>query len=340
MTTWGLRESSRACATMSAVRNVPLRYRRLNPASMQCVWLENIALASTSLTEEGHGHISTKNPHWPFCSSPRWRLSATHPGRPPPRSPSGPAASPAHGTARRSGRPAPCGEDRAKRGKWGHRTSGRGLPGLLHTGWALAPGRKCHRDLRRAPAAPAARKPLSSRYPSWRSRGSHGLSGSGGGKSGERERERERWGTMGDGGERIANGSHSPCSIGGMQEACTGVGRHSPICRACSTGHGAIPRSRNAAMPLLTHPGDFRSPSCSHWSPSAVPAQPARPSSCFRRRSDVPSSSRGYWLGWRSPWRWRLPAALGVQLLPATCLEGGNGVRGGCRSRWAGWRGG
>lgn len=208
MTTWGLRESSRACATMSAVRNVPLRYRRLNPASMRCVWLENIALASTSLTEEGHGHISTKNPHWPFCSSPRWRLSATHPGRPPPRSPSGPAASPAHGTARRSGRPAPCGEDRAKRGKWGHRTSGRGLPGLLHTGWALAPGRKCHRDLRRAPAAPAARKPLSSHYPSWRSRGSHGLSGSGGGKSGERERERERWGTMGDGGgtdsQRIA----------------------------------------------------------------------------------------------------------------------------------------
>lgn len=70
--------------------------------------------------------------HWPFCSSPacpRWCLSATHPGRPPPHSPSGPAASPAHGTARRSGRPAPCREGRAKWGKWGHRTSGRGLRG-------------------------------------------------------------------------------------------------------------------------------------------------------------------------------------------------------------------
>lgn len=40
----------------------------------------------------------------------------THPGRPPPRSPSAPAASPGRGTARRSGTPAPCGEDGAEPG--------------------------------------------------------------------------------------------------------------------------------------------------------------------------------------------------------------------------------
>lgn len=45
---------------MSAVRNTQPCYRRLNPISIQCAWLENIALASTSLKEEHHGHSSTE----------------------------------------------------------------------------------------------------------------------------------------------------------------------------------------------------------------------------------------------------------------------------------------
>jgi len=53
----------------------------------------------------------------------------------------------------------------------------RALPGPLRTWWASAPGRRCRRGPRRAPAARAARRPPSSRCPSWRSPGSRDLQG-------------------------------------------------------------------------------------------------------------------------------------------------------------------
>lgn len=53
---------------------------------------------------------------------------------------------------------------------------GAGPPG---TWWGSARGRRCRRDPRTAPAAPAARTPPSSRCPSWRSPGSRDLRGRG-----------------------------------------------------------------------------------------------------------------------------------------------------------------
>lgn len=134
MTTWGLRESSSACATMSATTTTEPSYGQLN-ADPKIVWsarLENVTLlVSTGLRCLGRGVTApwhTENtpcgkkafPGRSACPNPtvpgpegkggrlRPRHGGTHPSRPPPRSPSGRGASPGRGTARRSGTPAPC----------------------------------------------------------------------------------------------------------------------------------------------------------------------------------------------------------------------------------------
>lgn len=46
---------------------------------------------------------------------------------------------------------------------------------------------------------------------------------------------------------------HSPCRAGGMQAACTALGRTMPTRRACSASQAASPSAPNAAMPAHNH---------------------------------------------------------------------------------------
>lgn len=191
MTTWGLRESSRAWATMSAARST--RSRRINRAQTRKTF--GLQASKTSLSFPPLLLLVTP-PQREGTTTDVWLFPSPTPSGPEGRGGSLTEAAHHHAVLEAERLPQhaellsdlvrqlPAGEEIAEEGDTGTPGLGGGLPGSLCTWWVSARGRRCRRGPRRAAAARAARRLQSCHCPSWRSPGSRGLGG----------RDREKWG--------------------------------------------------------------------------------------------------------------------------------------------------